>query len=132
MNRNRRTLISMLLGCIRLRCPACGEASIVKHPFRIKDQCSACGVVFNREEGFFVGAILINVATTEAVILAVYLVGLPIMGYGYERVLTLLFIIALVFPVSCYHHSWSIWLTFDHLVESLPKAPKSPPAARFP
>jgi len=28
---------------------------------------------------------------------------------------------ALIFPVAFYHHSWSLWLGFDFLVESLPK-----------
>jgi hypothetical protein len=26
------------------------------------------------------------------------------------------------FPVAFYHHSWSIWLTFDHFVEGLPES----------
>jgi hypothetical protein len=28
---------------------------------------------------------------------------------------------ALIFPVAFYHHSWSLWLGFDFIVESLPK-----------
>ena len=27
----------------------------------------------------------------------------------------------LIFPVLFYHHSWSLWLGFDFIVESLPK-----------
>ena len=73
-----------------------------------------------REEGFFVGAILINVVTTEAVILALYLISLVI-GFNYQIVLTVLFIAAISFPVVFYHHSWSIWLGFDHLIEGLSK-----------
>jgi hypothetical protein len=34
----------------------------------------------------------------------------------------LLLMVAIFFPLIFYHHSWSIWLTFDHLVESLPKS----------
>jgi hypothetical protein len=36
-------------------------------------------------------------------------------------VLILLFVMALIFPVLVYHHSWSLWLGFDFIVESLPK-----------
>ena len=74
-----------------------------------------------REAGFFVGAILINVVTTEFVILAMYIFCLLIVGLDYQVVLTVLFAAALLFPVAFYHHSWSIWLGFDHLVEGLPK-----------
>ena len=77
--------------------------------------------LFKREDGFFVGAILANVVTTELVILAVCFFFLLIIGADYSHVLVLLFIMALVFPVAFYHHSWSLWLGFDCIVESLPK-----------
>ena len=67
------------------------------------------------------GAILANVVTTEIVILVVCFFFLLIVGAQYQSVLTLLFIMALVFPVAFYHHSWSLWLGFDFIVESLPK-----------
>ena len=42
------------------------------------------------------------------------------MGAGYEKVLIVLFIVAVAFPVLFFHHSWSLWLGFDYLVEGLP------------
>jgi hypothetical protein len=67
-----------------------------------------------------------NVLTTEFVILAVCLVGLILIGSSYESVLAGLIVVALVFPVAFYHHSWSFWLAFDYLVEGLPKYDKAP------
>jgi hypothetical protein len=77
-----------------------------------------------REAGFFVGAILINIVTTEFVILATYILFLVLFGFDDQRVLTVLFAASLLFPVAFYHHSWSIWLGLDHLVEGLPKNPR--------
>jgi len=77
-----------------------------------------------REEGFFVGAIMVNVVTTEIVILIAYLVCLVLLGINYQLVLTILFVSAIIFPLAFYHHSWSIWLGFDHLIEGLSKKPK--------
>ena len=77
--------------------------------------------LFKREDGFFVGAILANVVTTELVILFVCFFLLLIIGTSYESVLVLLFVMAVVFPLAFYHHSWSLWLGFDYIVESLPK-----------
>jgi hypothetical protein len=77
--------------------------------------------LFKREDGFFVGAILANVVTTELVILLVCFFFLLIVGANYQSVLVLLFVMALVFPVAFYHHSWSLWLGFDFIIESLPK-----------
>jgi hypothetical protein len=76
--------------------------------------------LFKREEGFFVGAILANVVITELVILAAWFIWLIIGSSQYEGVLAGLFVLALIFPVAFYHHSWSLWLGFDYLVESLP------------
>lgn len=112
-----------VLRCLRLRCPACGRASIVARPFQIKDSCAACGVLFKREEGFFVGAVAINLVTTEAVIIAMCVGGAFVVGFAFESMLWPLLTTAFVFPLAFYHHSWSAWLTFDHLVEKLPQGP---------
>jgi hypothetical protein len=68
-----------------------------------------------------VGALLINVVTTELVILMAYLASLAVIDAHYQLVLAILFVIALLFPLAFYHHSWSIWLSFDHFIEKLPK-----------
>jgi len=119
--KNRRSIIQILSRSLRLKCPACGQASIIERPFHIKHHCSSCDVLFKREDGFFVGAIMANVVTTELVIVVVYVISLPVFSNNYRSVLTILFVLAVLFPVAFYHHSWSLWLGFDHLVESLPK-----------
>ena len=107
--------------CVRLLCPACGNASIVKKPFHIRERCNSCLVRFKREEGFFVGAILVNVVSTELMILFVYLLSIAVIGSYYQVIIATLLVIALAFPVAFYHHSWSVWLTFDHAFEGLRK-----------
>ena len=121
-----KSIVTVLSRSLRLRCPACGAASIARSPFRIRHHCPSCRSLFKREEGFFVGAILANLLSTEFVILAVWLVWLMLIGSSYESVLAGLFAVALLFPVAFYHHSWSLWLGFDHLVEGLPKYDKLP------
>ncbi|MCA1850761.1 MAG: DUF983 domain-containing protein, partial [Acidobacteria bacterium] len=105
----------------RLCCPACGRAGVFQSPFRVREACPACGAVFQREEGFFVGAIMLNVVTTEAAVLAAAGLCLLTLGGRDALMLWLLFAVALLFPVAFYHHSWSLWLAADHLVEGLPR-----------
>jgi len=121
MRRDRYLIANILSRCVGLRCPACGQSSIVKAPFKIKHHCSSCGVLFQREDGFFVGAISVNVVTTELVILVIYILCLPIISESYQLILPLLFTVAVLFPIAFYHHSWSVWLSLDHFVETLPK-----------
>lgn len=121
MKRKRPAIKDSLLWCLLLSCPACGRSKIFERLFHVKERCDSCGVIFKREEGFFVGAIMVAVVSTEMVIVLAYLISLPIIAGHYELVIAVLFVMALLFPVAFYHHSWSIWLTFDHFIEGLPK-----------
>jgi uncharacterized protein (DUF983 family) len=116
-----RPVLKTLARGARLRCPACGGPLVFQSPFRVRHHCPACGAVFQREEGFFVGAIMLNVVTTEAVVMAAGALGLLLFGGRDAWLLGLLLSVALLFPVAFYHHAWSLWLAGDHLVEGLPQ-----------
>jgi hypothetical protein len=121
VKREHRSISVTMSRSLRLLCPACGRASIVERPFQIKHHCPSCRALFKREEGFFVGAIVANVLTTELAVLTTYFACLALASTHFDLLLTILFIVALAFPVAFYHHSWSLWLGADYLVESLPK-----------
>jgi uncharacterized protein (DUF983 family) len=125
MTNQRRNVIQTFRWALRLSCPVCGRSSIVDRLFHIKHSCEHCHSIFKREEGFFVGAILMNVVMSEFVILVVCFFCLLVLGVSYEAVLGILLGVAVTFPLVFYHHSWSLWLAFDHIVESLPKLPGS-------
>jgi len=123
MKRDARTIGLVLWRSLRLQCPVCGEASIVKRPFNLKHHCDACGVIFKREEGFFVGAIMANVILTEFFILDVYFACLLLTNFSDRVTLTILFVVAVTFPLAFYHHAWALWLAMDHLIEGLSREP---------
>ena len=121
MTKEGRPVFTTLARAARLCCPACGRRSVFRSPFHVRPSCPACGAVFQREEGFFVGAVMLNVITTEAAVMLA--AGLTLLLFpGQDRLLLgLLFAVALLFPVAFYHHAWSLWLAGDHLVEGLPR-----------
>ena len=122
MKKVPRTIALTLKRSLKLQCPACGRALIVEKPFNLKARCTACEVIFKREEGFFVGAIMANVVATEILILLVYFLCLLITNLNEQKMLTALFIVGIAFPLAFYHHSWSLWLGLDHLIEGLPRS----------
>ena len=122
MSKNGRPVFKTLARGARLCCPVCGRAHVFQSPFRVRPHCPACGALFQREEGFFVGAIMLNVVTTEAAVLAAAGAALLLFPGRGRLLLGLLFAVALLFPVAFYHHAWSLWLAGDHLVEGLPKS----------
>lgn len=67
---------------------------------------------------------MVAVVTTELVIVLAYMASLPIVASHYQLVIGILLVMGLLFPVAFYHHSWSIWLSFDHFIEGLPQGEK--------
>ena len=120
MKRDVHTILTTLKRCLKLQCPVCGHASLVERPFRVKHRCDVCGALFKREEGFFVGAIMANVVATEIFILVTYFV-LLLARVGEQTMLTILFVMAVGFPLAFYHHAWALWLGMYHLIEGLPQ-----------
>ena len=126
IKRDSRSIARTLWRSLKLRCPACGGSSIVQRPFNLKQGCTACGVIFKREEGFFVGAIMANVVATEIFILVIYFTLLLVAGFSDRLTFSILFAAAVAFPLLFYHHGWSFWLALDHLIEGLPSGNRRP------
>jgi uncharacterized protein (DUF983 family) len=119
MKRDRRSIGLTIWRSLKLQCPVCGQASIVARPFNLKHRCDACGVIFKREEGFFVGAIMANVVATELFILTIYMACILFTHLNEGVMLTILFVAGIAFPLAFYHHAWAFWLAVDHLIEGL-------------
>src|SRR2546430_1400568 len=105
MKRGPRTIMITLGRSLKLRCPVCGRASIVQRPFNLKHRCDSCGVIFKREEGFFIGAIMANVVATEVFILIIYFALLLLTTLSDRTTFIILFTVAVAFPLTFYHRS---------------------------
>ncbi|GIX48111.1 MAG: hypothetical protein KatS3mg131_2322 [Candidatus Tectimicrobiota bacterium] len=55
-----RRALRLLSRGVRLRCPRCGERTLFRGWFAMHERCSACGLRFAREPGYFLGAMYIN------------------------------------------------------------------------
>lgn len=79
--------------------------------------CAGCGMVFAREQGYFIGAIYVNVMATESLIFFAYLLSLTVLRIRDAILYPTLFVLALALPILFYHHARSIWLSFDYLMD---------------
>ncbi len=59
----------MLARGLTKRCPLCGSGGLFTGWFRMRDRCPRCGYRFEREEGFFLGAYVVNLGITEGLLL---------------------------------------------------------------
>lgn len=50
---------------LRKRCPDCGQGKVFSSFFKLNASCSVCGFRFEREPGYWTGAIAMNIAFVE-------------------------------------------------------------------
>lgn len=48
----------MLWDLLRLRCPVCREGTVFTGPYAMNETCPHCGIRFERENGYFLGAMV--------------------------------------------------------------------------
>ncbi len=116
---------------LRLRCPRCGVGPLYAKPFRMHSNCRQCDLRFEREQGYFVGAIYINYAATVAIAVPGFFILDLFTGMTINQQLALWLPFAIIFPLLFFHHSRSLWLVIDHLFNPAPSLygvpPKKPP-----
>jgi len=71
--------------------------------------------VFSREDGYWVGAIIMNTAVTEGLFLLLFIVAIIAMAPEIDWMVLLVIGVAtnLIFPVIFYPFSKTIWMAFD-------------------
>ncbi|MCA9195919.1 MAG: DUF983 domain-containing protein [Planctomycetales bacterium] len=102
---------------ISLRCPRCGKGKLYETWFRMFKKCPECGLVYERETGFYLGAIYFNYGLTALIISIAYPLLVFKWRYDSQQVLWGLLAFAVVFPLLYYRRARSMWLGFDFLVD---------------
>jgi uncharacterized protein (DUF983 family) len=114
---------------LRLKCPRCGVGSLYEKPFRMYPNCPHCGLKFEKEQGYFVGAIYVNYAATVLLAVPGFFVLDAFTNITINRQLSIWIPFSIIFPLLFFHHSRSLWLALDHLLnpaKSLSVPPKTP------
>lgn len=106
----------IVLRGLKLRCPNCGLGPLYAKVFRMHAACDYCDLVFEREQGYFIGAIYINIIATESILFLTLLIYGLITGTVDQRILTVLFVLAIVMPLVFFRHSRSLWMSIDHIL----------------
>src|SRR5580704_11558295 len=72
----RPPLSQILHRAAHWRCPNCGRGRLFRGVFRMLPRCPQCGLSYFPEQGYYVGAMIINYVATTAVVLAIFLFSL--------------------------------------------------------
>ena|SRR5687767_15169460 len=102
---------------LRLRCPICGMGRIFKKFIDMAPACEVCGYVYEREQGYFLVAMVINYGVTVLAVMAGWIVLEFVLKASSVRLGWGLAIIAIAFPICFYPYSKALWMAIDVLVD---------------
>jgi uncharacterized protein (DUF983 family) len=99
-----------------MRCPRCYKGAMWRGPLRMHRTCASCGLAFEREPGYFLGAMyasyFIGVFATMPVWIWLIISDQPVPVFSAVTVA----IVLLIWPVA-FHYSRPIWIHIDYFVE---------------
>jgi uncharacterized protein (DUF983 family) len=109
--------LTLLWRGVCLRCPRCGARSLFRTWLAMHERCAVCRLRFEREQGYFLGAIYINYGVT--VVLA--LLGSFALEYWTQPSLTQELVLwvgfGTAFPVLFFRYARGLWLGFDDIFD---------------
>ena len=100
---------------LRRRCPRCAEKEIWRSWFNLEESCPQCHYRFEREEGYWVMAIIVNTAIVEA-IFAVFFVGGLIASWpeiDWAYLLGTALVTNAILPFLFFPYSKTLWMALD-------------------
>ncbi len=106
---------SILLRGLTMRCPRCGSGGLFHRWTEMVDVCPRCGLVFEQEDGYWTGALVVNTmvslglfAVLIGVVVAVTWPNIPVfsaIGIGV--------VAGIAFPFLFYPISKTAWVALD-------------------
>ena len=101
---------------LRKRCPRCGGGDLFASFTRLKPRCPTCNLRFEREDGYFLGAMMVSIGVVELVfgVLFITVFALTYPDVPWTPLLVGLVVVNLVVPLAIYPWTKTAWMGLDH------------------
>lgn len=122
VDRSERSSIPLVIWRgLTKRCPSCGAGRLFGSWFKLNPACHRCGMDFDREPGWWIGAIIMNTAGAE-LLFGVYFVGGLVLTWPdvpWTPMMVGGLVLMATFPVFFYPFSKTLWLAVDMLLHRM-------------
>lgn len=100
---------------LRLRCPHCGNRDVWRRWGQLRHRCPECAYPFEREEGYWVGAMIVNLGIAEGLFALILLggIGLTWPDVPWTPLLILSGALMVLLPLWFYPRSKTLWIWLD-------------------
>ena len=105
-----------LRAILTLRCPRCERGAVWRSFLSMHERCPECGLVYERERGYFTGAMVVSYAIAVPTYAAVVL---TMLFFGLDTAVALLGGAALYLGLApfIFRYSRVVWLHFDWVLD---------------
>jgi uncharacterized protein (DUF983 family) len=115
MNTTAPSRTRMMLRGLTRRCPRCGSGHLFHKWLKMVPDCPRCGLHFEREEGYWTGAIAVNTIIIGGIFVVVFVTAmvLTIPTIPWVPILAAVLPIMAIGPFVAYPFSKTIWVAID-------------------
>jgi uncharacterized protein (DUF983 family) len=107
-------MTARLWAILRLRCPRCFRGKVFKGSFAMNDPCPVCGLILQREEGYFLGAMYVSYIFASVILVPLYLAGQALWpSLSPYLLMTAVTILYLPLVPAVFRYSRIIWMHFE-------------------
>jgi uncharacterized protein (DUF983 family) len=107
----------MLRGILTLRCPRCRRGKLFTGLIDMPERCPECGLLYEREHGYFVGAMAISYGLAVGLIAILFFAVLAITRWSLEWVLLAASLLFLPIAPLCFRYSRALWMYVDRRID---------------
>ncbi|HEV2249996.1 MAG TPA: DUF983 domain-containing protein [Candidatus Limnocylindria bacterium] len=109
----------MLRGILTLRCPRCRRGRLFSGIIDMPERCPECGLVYEREHGYFVGAMAISYGLAVGLIAILFFAVLAATRWSLEWVLLVAGLAFLPLSPLCFRYARALWMYLDRRIDPI-------------
>ncbi len=101
---------------LRQRCPVCGRGKVFSGWFKTYERCPFCNFAYEREPGYYSGAMAVNLVVSELLIAAI---AIPLAASQSVSVVILIALgvtLPFLLPLLFYRPTKCLWMSLDHFL----------------
>ena len=105
---------SLLAALLLQRCPRCRRGKMFRGLVSMNDPCPECGLIFQREEGYFLGAMYVSYFLSSALYLVLHIIW-SLLRDDWFSYATMLLAMATFVPLTplVFRYSRVVWIYLD-------------------
>ena len=105
-------MLTRIRAALALRCPRCCKGAVWRAPFRMRLACPVCQLVYEREPGYFTGAMYASYFLGIFLTLPVWM-WMLFAGAELVPILVVAFLLVIALTPVSFHYSRVIWMHID-------------------